>query len=164
MKKFFFIIFIIAALAVFCLFSCTESSRLYDVIMSVTALDDTFPAGNVICYGRMYENTVSDDTLSEYLGLEGYPEFKEKIEDLAVYSSVGTKYMELAAMKLYRASDIADGVLFFERRIKSAKRAGAFANNITYADDAYISVYGNTVVLFMMQDNASAQKKIEKSL
>lgn len=164
MKKFFFIIFICASLVVFCLFSCTKSGSLYDVVVSVTAYDDTLPAGNIICYGRIHENSVSDDTLSEYLGLGGYPQFKDKIEELAVYSATGSEYMELAAMKLFNASDIADGVLLFERRIKSAKRAGIFNINTTCADSAYISVYGNTVVLFMMKDNKTIQKEIEKKL
>ncbi|MBQ6893606.1 MAG: hypothetical protein IJN48_05310 [Clostridia bacterium] len=144
--------------------SCTKSSCLYDVIIAVTSCDNTFPAGNVICYGAMHDNSVSDDTLSEYLGLEGYPEFKDKIEELAVYCSIGQEYTELAAMKLYQASDLADGVLFFERRIKAAKRAGAFVEGMDNADNAYISVYGNTVVLFMLKDNKAIQKEIEKRI
>lgn len=149
---------------IFCLFSCTKSSSLYDIVMSVTALDDSMPAGNIICYGQIYENSMSDDTLSEYLGLEGYPQFKDKIEQLAVYASVGGNYNELALLKLYRASDIADGVLFFERRIKAAKRVGIFESNVQNADNAYISVYGNVVVLYMMDDNEAVQSKVEKML
>lgn len=152
------------SLLLFTLFSCTKSSCLYDVIVSLTLNDDTLPAGVVMCYGHGHENSVSDDTLSEYLGLSGYPTFKDKIEELCVYSSVGDEYLELAAMKLYSVSDTLDGVLFFERRISSAKRAGMFDIDTSSADNAYVTVYGNTVVLYMMKDNAKTEKKIEKML
>ena len=150
------------SLLLFTLFSCTKSSCLYDVVVSLTLSDDTLPAGVVMCYGHGHENAVSDDTLSEYLGLSGYPEFKDKIAELCVYSSVGEEYLELAAMKLYRVSDTLDGVLFFERRISSAKRAGMFDIDTSSADNAYVTVYGNTVVLFMMRDNKTIENELQR--
>ncbi|MBQ4556902.1 MAG: hypothetical protein IJA60_04565 [Clostridia bacterium] len=162
MKKICFTFFMIGALCLFFLFSCSKSGTLYDIITSVTVNDKSLPAGRILCYGRMYDNTVSDDTLSEYLGLEGYPEFKDRIEDMAVYSSVNGDYCELAAMKLYKASDTPDGKLFFERRIAAATRALNMSGQKGYAEGAYIKVYGNTVVLYMMPDNASVEKQMRK--
>lgn len=160
MKK---LISLIVALCIcVCAFSCGKRKCLYDLIVSVTVDDDTLSKGHVICYGRMHENSIGSDTLCEYLGLFGYPEFEDKIEELAVYSSVGGSFYELAAMRVYSACDIADGVLFFERRIHSAKRARMFDVDTSAADNAIISVYGNTIVLFMMNDNKAFQKKLEK--
>ena len=141
--------------------SCKKEACLYDVLISLTS-DRSVQAGYVMCYGKMHENSVSDDTLTEYLGLYGYPSFKERIEELAVYSAAGEEFEELSLLKLYSVCDVADGVLFFERRIKAAKRAGMFDCDTSCADSAYICVYGNTVVLFMLKDNKSMQKKIEK--
>ena len=117
-----------------------------------------------MCYGRMHENSISYDTLDEYLGLSGYPTFDKKIDELCVYSAIGDEYAELAAMRLYRAADIADGVLFFERRLKAAKRAQMFDLDMHTADNAYISVYGNVIVLFMTDDNKQIQKQLEKAM
>ncbi len=132
--------------------------------MSLTIEDNTLPAGIVMCYGHGHENSISDDTLCEYLGLSGYPEFKDKIEELSVYSSVGNKYMELAAMRLYAATDTPDGVLFMERRISSAKRAGMFGVDTAAAKNAYVTVYGNTVVLYMMNDNEKIENEFKKMM
>lgn len=134
------------------------------MVAAVTANDTTLPAGKILCYGMQYENAVSDETLSAYLGLEGYPEFKDKIEDLAVYSSLMGDYCELAVMRLYRSSDAADGVLFFERRIKETGRALKIGAKNGYADSAYIRTYGNIVALYMMPDNAAAEKAVKAML
>ena len=141
--------------------SCENKICLYDTVISLTS-DGSVHAGYVMCYGRMHESSVSEDTLSEYLGLDGYPSFKDRIEEMAVYSSIGEEFEELSVLKLYSCSDIADGVLFLERRIKAAKRAKMFDCDTSAADSAYISVYGNTVVLFMLKDNKAMQKKFEK--
>ena len=162
MKKLFFTLFIISALLLFTLFSCTKSSCLYDVVMSITLNDETTPAGVVMCYGHGHDNSINDNTLSEYLGINGYPEFKDKIEELCVYSSVGEKYYELAAMKLYAATDTPDGVLFMERRINSARRSGMFDIDTSAAKEAYVTVYGNTVVLFMMKDNETIENELKR--
>lgn len=164
MKKICFMFFIISSLCLFCLFSCSKTDSLYDLVVSVTASNNELPAGKILCYGRMYENTISDDTLCEYLGLLGYPEFKEKIEDMAVYSSVSSDYCELAAMKLYRSSDIHDGKLFFERRIAEVTRALNVSGKKGYTENAYIKTYGNTVILYMMPDNAAVEKIIKKQV
>ncbi len=164
MKKICFTFFIVAALCLFCLFSCSKTNCLYDVITSATVSNISLPAGKIFCYGRMYENSVSDDTLSEYLGLMGYPEFKNKIEDLAVYSSVNGDYCELAAMKLFKSSDTFDGRLFFERRINETAKALKLTEKKGYTASSYIKVYGNTVVLYMMPNNEEVEKIIKSGV
>ena len=164
MKKFFFYAFLAAAISLFCLFSCARTDSLYDVVAAVTADDTSLPAGSILCYGRRYENAVSDDTLSDYLGLGGYPEFKDKIEDLAVFSTLQGEYCELAIMRLYRSSDAADGALFLERRVREASRALKLGKKEGHADTAYVRTYGNIVALYMMPDNAAAEKKVKAAL
>ena len=150
----------LCALCLFCLFSCTKTASLFDLVTAVTAADTSLPAGTVLCYGKPYENSISEDTLSDYLGLSGYPAFKDKIEDLAFFSTLQGNYAELAVMRLYRVSDAADGVLFFERRIKDTARTLRFSGKTGYADKAYVRTYGNVVVLYMLPDNASAEKAV----
>ena len=162
MKKLCFTLFIISSLLIFCLFSCTKSSCLYDVLISLTINDESVQSGVVMCYGHMHLDSASDKSITDYLGIGAYPQFKDKIEELAVYSAVGESYYELAALKLYSVEDTKDGVLMLERRIKSAKRASMFGIDTTAADNAFVKVYGNTVVLFMMEDNAKYKKEIEK--
>ncbi len=149
-------------MCLFVLFSCAKTDSLYDVLLSTTAVDESLPAGKILCYGRLYENSVSDDTLSEYLGLEGYPTFKEKIEDFALYSSLTDEFMELCALRLYFKDDIADAKLLFERRIKDITRTLNFTGKTV--PDAYIKAYGNTVVLYIMKDNDKYEKLIRDKL
>ena len=164
LKKFFFYTFLLLAVCLFFLFSCARTDSLFDVVASVTAEDTALSAGKILCYGKHYENAVTAATLSEYLGLGGYPEFKDNIEDLAVYSTLRGEYAELAIMRLYRASDAADGALFFERRIKETTRALNLSRRQGYADTAYVRVYGNIVALYMLPDNAAAEKKVKAML
>ena len=164
MKKVFFYLFLAGAIFVFILFSCAKSDCLYDVILSITSNDETLPAGKILCYGKHYENSVSTDTLSEYLGLSGYPDFKDKIEDLAFYSTLNGDYAEIAAIKLYSSDDIEDAKLFFERRIKAVKRARNTSKKSGYASDAYIRTYGNVVVLYMMSDNQRYEDLIKNRI
>ena len=164
MKKVCFYLFVFAAICLFCLFSCSKTGNLYDIIISATANDETLAQGKILNYGKIYQNNISDDTLSEYLGLKGYPEFKDKIEELVVYSTLSGDYAELAAMKLYSSSDITDGKQYFERRIKSTTRALNMSGQKGYSDSAYVKVYGNVVVLYMMQDNQRFENKIKKML
>lgn len=161
MKKFCFLIFLIFAVCIFFLFSCKKAKSLYDVILFATHNEKGLPAGKIMCYGNRYEDSVSSETLFEYLGIEGYPEFKYKIEDLVIYSSINGDYCKLAAMRLYKASDINDGNLFFERRIKAAQRVLNISGKKGYADSAYIKTYGNTIVLYMMPDNKAIENKIK---
>ena len=162
MKKFCFTVCIVASLSLFCLFSCTKSSCLYDVIISLTKDNESVKSGVVMCYGHMHTDSVSEKTLTHYLGIESYPQFKDKVEELAVFSSVGESYFELAALKLYNVTDTKDGVLMFERRIKATKRASMFGIDTRAADNAFVKVYGNTVVLYMMDDNGKYKEKFEK--
>ncbi len=164
MKKICFAFFLILSICLFVLFSCAKTDSLYNVLVSVTASDESLPAGTVLCYGRLYENSVSLDTLDEYLGLSGYPTFAEKIEDFSFYSTLMGDYSELAAIRLYSADDVKDAMLFFERRIKDVKRTLNMAKQKGFADSAYIRVYGNTVVLYMMSDNAKFEKLIANAV
>lgn len=164
MKKFCFYAFLLFAVCLFFLFSCAHADSLYDVVTSVTAGDTTLTAGKILCYGRPYENAVTDETVSKYLGLGGYPQYLEKIEDFALYSSLRGAHCELALLKVYRAADAADGALFFERRIREVSRTLRMSGAEGHADTAYVRVYGNTVVLFMMPDNARFEKAIRSAL
>ena len=164
MKKACFYFALAAALTLFCLFSCAQTDSLYDVLLSVTANDESLPAGSLLCYGRAYKNGASDDFLSDYLWLSGYPAFKDKIEEMAVYSSLGGAFCELAVMKLYSASDAQDGKLFFERRAAEAERALKTAEIEGYAENARIETRGNFVILSMMPDNDAAIEKLKKAL
>ena len=151
-------------LSLFCLLSCSKNTCLYDAIISITKDDKTVQSGVVMCYGKKHSDSISEETLTEYLGIEAYPQFKDKIEELAVFSTVKNSYFELAALKLYNVTDTRDGVLMFERRIKSAKRASMFGVDTSAADNAFVRVYGNTVVLFMMDDNDKYKEEIEKMI
>ena len=162
MKKICFTLFVLAAICLFVLFSCAKADSLYDVLVSVTAAEKSLPAGKILCYGRLYENTVSDDTLSEYLGLDGYPSFKDKIEDFALYSSLSDEFLELCALKVYLKDDVKDAKLFFERRIKDISRTLNFVGK--EMPEAYIKSYGNTVVLYIMKENDKYEKQISKMI
>lgn len=153
MKKV-FILFICLLLV-----SCAEKS-LSDIVTQAVAAEETLPAGSILCYGRMHENSISFDTLSDYLGLAGYPEFAEKIEELVVYSALTGDYCELAVMRLYSASDNADASLFLERRITEAKRALSAMGKTGHAGTAYVEAHGNTVALFMLPDNEAIKKLV----
>ena len=162
MKKFCFTLFLLAALCLFVLFSCAKADNLYDVLISVTATAKSLPAGKILCYGRFYENVISNDTLSEYLGLSGYPEFIYKIEDFALYSSLNDEFAELCAIKLYSKDDVTDAKLFFERRIKDIRRTLNFVGK--EVPEAYIKNYGNTVVLYIMKENDKYEKLINERI
>ncbi len=164
MKKFCFGACLLLALSLFCLFSCTQSGRLYDVVLYAVAADDALPAGQVYCYGRSYENSMSDDFLSDYLGLSGYPAFADKIEEMALYSSLKPPLCELAVLRLYESSDAGDATLFLERRIKETLRALKLSGMEGYADDAYIRVYGNIVALYMLPNNKAVEKAVKSAI
>ena len=138
MKKICFYIFLIFAICLLFLFACNRVDSLYEIFIYVTESDKSLPAGKIMCYGNKYDDSISENTLSEYLGLSGYPGFKDRIEELVVYSSVKGNYCELAAIKLYRASDIPDAKLFFERRIKAVTRATNMSNIKSYTENAFI--------------------------
>ncbi len=162
MRKICFSIFVFAAICLFVLFSCAKTDNLYDVLLGATAADKSLSAGKILCYGPLYKNSVSDDTLSEYLGLSTYPKFKEKIEDFALYSSLMGEFEELCAIRLYQKDDIADAKLLFERRIKDIRRTLNMEKR--YMPNAYIKVYGNTVVLYIMKENEKFESILKKKL
>ena len=123
MKKFYLNLILLCVALLLCLNSCGGRARLYDVVLSATAADETLPAGSILCYGRGYDTAADAGFLDDYLGLAGYPAFRDKIEDFALYSSLSGDFCELCVMRLYRASDTQDGALFFKRRAAAAKRA-----------------------------------------
>ena len=164
MKKICFGIFLLLALLLFCLFSCTKSGRLYDVVLRAVTADESLPAGQISCYGRSYKNGMSEDFLSDYLGLAGYPDFADKIEEMAIYSSLKSPLCELTVLRLYRSSDAGDARLFLERRIKETLRALKLSGMEGYAETAYIEVYGNVVVLYMLPNNEAIEKAVKSAI
>ena len=164
MKKFFFYALLLLALSLFCLFSCTRQTRLYDVVTAAVAADASLPAGSILCYGRGYDAPADADFLDDYLGLAGYPAFADKIEDFALYSSLSGDFCELCVMRLYRAADTQDGVLFFRRRAAAARRALNTAGLSGYAADAAVLTRGNVVILSMMPDNAETVSRVKAAL
>ena len=164
MKKRCFYILLAMSLARFCLFSCAGNARLYDVVLSATAADETLPAGSILCYGRGYDTAADAGFLDDYLGLAGYPAFRDRIEDFALYSSLSGDFCELCVMRLYRASDAQDGALFFERRAAAAKRALNAAGLRGYAENAVVVTRGSVVILSMMPDNGEILRRVEKAL
>lgn len=164
MKKLCFYTLLLTSLALFCLFSCARTARLYDVVLAATAADESLPAGSLLCYGRGYDAPVDSDFLDDYLGLAGYPAFSDKIEDFALYSSLTGDFCELCVMRFFCASDAQDGALFFERRAAAAKRALNTAGLPGYAGSAAVVTRGNVVILSMMPDNAEMLRRVQKSL
>ena len=142
------------------LFVSCSSVSLEEKVTGIVAADVTLGAGSILCYGRMYENAMPYETLCDYLGLEGYPAFAGKIEEMAVYASLNGAYCELAVLRLYDAADAADAKLFLERRIADTKRALRVMGKKGYADTAFVEARGNTVALFMMPENSKIVKKV----
>ena len=138
------------------LFSLLKDTSAYKAIKNDKESGKLSHAYLVVC--------ADGDFLSDYLGLSGYPAFKDKIEEMAVYSSLGGAFCELAVMKLYSASDAQDGKLFFERRAAEAERALKTAEIEGYAENARIETRGNFVILSMMPDNDAAIEKLKKAL
>ena len=157
-------LFVLALIFPVFVFSCGKEVKLYDILISVTADENSLPAGKIMCYGNIYEDSISESTLTEYLGLYNYPEFKDNIEELCVYSSLKGDYCELALIKLYRVSDVHDAKLFFERRIKLTERTLNLSGKKGYAENAKIKIYGNIVVLYMMPDNSHFENKIKSKI
>lgn len=164
MKKFCFVLFITAALVLFCMLSCSRTDSLYDILSSAVASESDMPAGKILCYGQRYENSMSFGTLSDSLGLEGYPAFAEKIEDFVLYSTINGEYSEVALIRVYRAEDAKDAAMLFERRITDAKRTLAVSNKEGNAKNGYVEVRGNIVSLFMLPEDSELEKKIKKAL
>ena len=94
----------------------------------------------------------------------GYPAFRDKIEDFALYSSLSGDFCELCVMRLYRASDTQDGALFFKRRAAAAKRALNTAGLSGYVENAAVVTRGNVVILSMMPDNEEVLRRVRKAL
>ena len=130
------------------------------VLFTALAKEDSLPAGETRVYGRMYKNSMSRDFLTDYFGCAGYPEFPDKIEDMALYTSLVGDYAEVCILRVYDASDRYDAALFLERRIASAKYALTVLGKKGYADTAFVETRGNLVALFMLPDNETVRKKV----
>ena len=164
MKKFYLNLTLLCVALLLCLNSCGGRARLYDVVLSATAADETLPACSILCYGRGYDTAADAGFLDDYLGLAGYPAFRDKIEDFALYSSLSGDFCELCVMRLYRASDTQDGALFFKRRAAAAKRALNTAGLSGYVENAAVVTRGNVVILSMMPDNEEVLRRVRKAL
>ncbi len=150
---------ILLLICVLFLTSCGETS-ISDRVTDALATESTLPAGRLMFYGKFIENSMSRETLSDYLGLEGYPDFAEKIEEMAVYSSLIGDYAEVCVLRVYDHDAVADAKKLLTRRITDAKRALTVMQKNGYADTAFVYAEGNTVALFMLPDNETVKKKI----
>ena len=122
MKQSCFLFFICLSLLLFCLLSCEKEDTLYD-ILSESLAEEKLPTGCILCYGREYENAMSERSLLGCLSLEVYPSFAERIEDFALFSTLKGEYSEVLMIRLYRFSDREEARLLLERRLKDIKRA-----------------------------------------
>lgn len=164
LKKLCFTAFVIAAASLFLLLSCERSDTLYDILSESVAEDTSLAAGKILCYGRHYTDSVSTETLDDCLGLSGYREFADKIEDFVLFSTINGDYSEIALIRLYKASDTQDAALFFERRLSDAKRALAVSERKGNAENGTIEIRGNTVALYMLPNDSSARQAIRKRI
>ena len=130
------------------------------VLSEALATEESLPAGKTQVYGRMYKKSMSRDFLTDYFGCEGYPEFPDKIEEMALYTSLVGDYAEVCVLRVYDAADRYDAALFLERRIASARYALTVLGKKGYADTAFVEARGNTVALFMLPDNETVRKKV----
>lgn len=160
LKKVCFVIFILAALMLFCLLSCGKSDTLYDILSESIAEEKTLPAGKILCYGRHYDNPISLDSLSDCLGIDGYEKFAERIEDFALFSTIQGDYGEVMLIRLYSVYDTDDAMLLLQRRANEIKRALNVSEK-KGCGEAEIVKKGNTVALYMLPDGCAARKKID---
>lgn len=136
------------------LLSCARESLCDRVTVALAAED--LPAGRLLCYGRRTDGTLSRETLSDYLGLDGYPDFAEKIEEMVLYSSLGGEFAELCAMRLYDRSDLADAKALLTRRVTDVRRTLCTMGKPV--PTAVIRTRGNDVILAMLPENTVAEK------
>ena len=106
----------------FLLCGCARTP-LETVLSEALSLEESLPAGQMQVYGRMYKKSMSRDFLTDYFGCAGFPEFPDKIEEMALYTSLTGDYAEVCVLRVYDAADRYDAALFLERRIASARYA-----------------------------------------
>ncbi len=164
LKKLCFTVFIVAALSLFLLLSCERSDTLFDILSESVAEDTSISAGKILCYGRHYEDAVSIETLDDCLGLSGYMEFADKIEDFVLFSTINGDYSEITLIRLYKASDTQDAALFFERRLSDARRALKASERKGNAENGVVEIKGNTVALYMLPEKSTAKAAIRKRI
>ncbi len=128
---------------------------LCDRVTAVLA-EETLPAGSIAFYGKRTDGTLSREMLSDYLGLDGYPDFAEKIEEMALYSSLGADFAELCVLRVYDRADLADAKTFLLRRVTDVQRTLTVMGKPVPA--AVIRTRGNAVVLSMLPDNSLVEK------
>lgn len=134
--------------------SCAEES-LSDRVTAVLA-ETELPAGSILFYGRRTDGTLTRETLCEYLGLDGYPDFAEKIEEMVLYSSLGGEFAELCVLRLYDRADRADAKTFLTRRVNDITRTLTVMGKPIPA--AVIRTRGNTVALAILPDNTVVEE------
>ena len=160
LKRICFIAFILAALLLFCLLSCGKSDTLYDILSESIAEENTLPTGKILCYGRQYENAISIDSLCDCLGLSGYMEFAERIEDFVLFSTLAGDYSEVMLVRLYSAADTDDALLMLERRAEDIRRALNVSGK-KGSGDAEVVKKGNTVALYMLPEGCRVKNRIK---
>lgn len=154
-----FVFFLLFALLLFCLFSCGERRCLYDLLLPLSG-DDSLPAGKIFAYGGMCGGTVDESFVCDYLFLPRGDGFPEKIDEMAVYSSLKEPLCEVCLLKVRRACDLADADRLLRRRAEKVARTLRSVGTAGFAESAEVFIRGNTAVLCMMPDNAVARRLI----
>ena len=156
--------FLLMALCLFALLSCGKSDTLFDILSESVIGEENMPAGSILVYGRNYDNPVSRETVIKILGLEGYPDFADRIEDFALFSTLNGEYMEAILIRLYRVDDTRTAKLLFERRIEEAVRALTISRKEGYAKNGFVEIKGNTVALYMLPEGCGIVDKVKKRI
>lgn len=154
-----FAAFLLAALALFCLFSCGESRSLYELLLPLST-DESLPAGKILVFGGEFADTVDENFVCDYLFLPRGDPFVEKIDDMAVYASLRPPFCEVCLLRVYRAADLEDARRLLLQRAAAVARTLRGGGIDGFAGGAEVYVRGNTAALLMMPDNAAARKLV----
>lgn len=128
--------------------------------VTATLADKSLPAGRLLCYGRGTDGTLTREIIFDYLGLAGYPDFTEKIEEMAVFSTLAGEFGEVCVLRLYDHDDLADAKALLSRRITAAARALAVFGKSP--PPSALCSRGNTVALVMLPDPDSLAELLLK--
>ena len=154
-----FACFLLAALALFCLFSCGERRSLYELLLPLST-DESLPAGKILVYGGDVADAVDENFVCDYLFLPRGDAFAGKIDEMAVYSSLKEPFCELCLLRVCRADDLADARRLLSQRAEAVARTLRTGGIDGFAARAEVYVRGNTAALLMMPDNAAAKKLV----
>ena len=152
------------AICFFTLFSCGKSDTLFDILSESVAKEENLPVGSILAYGHRYEKCISLDSISDILGLDGYREFAQRIEDFALFSTLGGEYMEVALIRLYNVDDARTAKMLFERRLEDIKRATAVSKRESFTENGFVEIKGNTVALYVLPNECEIIDKVKKRI